>query len=379
MKILVINWQDIRNPFGGGAEVQFHEVFSRVAQAGHDVVLYCSSFPGAPHEETLDGIKIIREGGRELFNYRVPGAYRKRFSREGFDVVVDDMNKIPFFTPLFVKEPIQGIIHHLFAESIFREVNPLVGAYVYFMERISLALYRKRKTPFIVVSPSTYQDLIDKGFDPSVLVQISLAVDHKLFRPTGVPKSPTPLIGYFGRLKKYKSVDHLLHALPIVLKEVPGVKVLIVGEGDDRPRLEALTRDLNLQDSVRFTGFVSDQEKVELLQQMWSKVATSSKEGWGLTVTEANACGTPAIASDVPGLRDAVQDGKTGLLYRYGDVPDLAVKITRLLKDENLRANLSKGALEWAALFSWEEAARRTIEVLEQRVALHHASSRRPA
>lgn len=369
MKILIINWQDIRNPFSGGAEVQLHEVFSRVAQAGHEVVLYCSSFPGAPHEETLNGIRIIREGGRSLFNYRVPLAYRNRFRHAGFDVVVDDMNKIPFFTPLYVREPIQGIIHHLFAESIFREINPLAGAYVYVTERISLALYRRRKTSFIVVSPSTYQDLIARGFDPLSLVQIGLAVDHNLFRPTGVPRSPTPLIGYFGRLKKYKSVDQLLQALPIVLREVPALKVVIVGEGDDRPRLEAMTRQLNVQHAVRFTGFVSEQEKVTLLQQMWFKVATSSKEGWGLTVTEANACGTPAIASNVPGLRDAVQDGKSGLLYRYGDIDDLAGKIKLLLGDGELRTHLSAGALAWAALFSWDDAAQRTIDVLRERVA----------
>ena len=177
------------------------------------------------------------------------------------------------------------------------------------------------------------------------------------------------MIGYFGRLKKYKSVDQLLQALPPVLREVPNLKTVIVGEGDDRPRLEALAKELKVQDSVRFTGFVDEQEKVTLLQQMWFKVATSSKEGWGLTVTEANACGTPVIASNVPGLRDAVQDGKSGLLYRYGDIEDLVGKIKLLLGDGELRAHLSAGALAWAARFSWDEAARRTIEVLEQRIA----------
>ena len=369
MKILAFNWQDIRNPYAGGAEVQFHEVFSRVAAAGHEVVLYCSAFPGAPREELLNGVRIIREGGRSLFNFHVPLAYLRRFRHQGFDVVIDDMNKIPFLTPLYVREPIQGVIHHLFAESIFREVNPLVGAYVYVAERFSLALYRKKRTPFIVVSPSTFDDLRARGFDPSLLVHIGLAVDHKLFRPTGIPRSPTPLIGYFGRLKKYKSVDHLLQALPLVLGEMPDLRVIIVGDGDDRPRLQGVARDLGVQHAVTFTGFVSDQEKITILQQMWFKVATSSKEGWGLTVTEANACGTPVIASNVPGLRDAVQDGKTGLLYRYGDVAELADKIKILLKDKELRSRLSAGALDWAALFSWDEAARRTIEVLQERVS----------
>jgi glycosyltransferase involved in cell wall biosynthesis len=230
-------------------------------------------------------------------------------------------------------------------------------------------LYKRKKTPFIVVSPSTYQELLSRGFDSSLLVQVYLAVDHTLYRPTGVPRSPTPLIGYFGRLKRYKSVEHLLQAASLVLRDVPEMKVVIVGEGDDRPRLEAMACELNIQHAVSFTGFVSDQEKITLLQQMWFKVATSSKEGWGLTVTEANACGTPVVASNVPGLRDAVQDGKTGLLYRYGDIADLARKITLLLKDADLHARLSAGALAWAAHFSWDEAARKTIEVLEQRIA----------
>src|SRR5512140_209745 len=114
MKILVFNWQDITNPLAGGAEVHLHEVFSRIVQRGHSVTLYCSSFPGAAHTETLGGIKVIREGGRYLFNYRVAYAYATRFRREGFDVVVDDMNKIPFFTPLFDRAPLLGITHHLF-------------------------------------------------------------------------------------------------------------------------------------------------------------------------------------------------------------------------------------------------------------------------
>ncbi|MEK7251218.1 MAG: glycosyltransferase family 4 protein, partial [Bacteroidota bacterium] len=118
MKILVVNWQDIKNPMSGGAEVHLHEVFSRIARMGHDVTLFCSSFPNSRPEENINGVRVIRKGGRYLFNFRFLFEYLTRFRKEDYDVVVDDMNKIPFFTPLFVRKPIHGITHHLFGKSI---------------------------------------------------------------------------------------------------------------------------------------------------------------------------------------------------------------------------------------------------------------------
>lgn len=367
MRILLVNWQDIKNPLAGGAEVHLHEVFSRIARMGHEVILYCSSFPGARREETIDGIKVIREGGRYLFNYRFLYAYLTRLKNAGFDIVVDDMNKIPFFTPLFVKQSIQGVTHHLFGKSIFVETNAVIAAYVYIMERLAVGLYKRRNIPFIVGSPSTLAELQDEHFASKNVALVNYGVDHSLHTPTGAAKNQTPLIGYFGRLKKYKSVDQLLNALPIVLQQVPELKVVIVGEGDDRLRLEAMTRDLGLGRIVEFTGFVPVKKKVELLQQMWFKVTTSSKEGWGLTVLEANACGTPVVASNVQGLRDAVKDKETGLLYAYGDVNDLASKILKLLTDQPLRERLTKNAVDWSKLFDWDIAAKQTVELLENR------------
>jgi glycosyltransferase involved in cell wall biosynthesis len=368
MRFLVLNWQDITNPQAGGAEVHLHEVFERIAQRGHEVTLYCSHVPGAPPEETIRGIHIIREGGRHLFNFRVIRAYFSKLRHGKFDIIIDDMNKIPFFTPLFVKEPIHGITHHLFGRSIFREVNAILALYVYVMERAAVWLYRRKRIPFIVGSPSTHRELIERGFQADDVALVHYGVDHARHKRTGIPRSPTPLVAYFGRLKKYKSVDHLLRALPAVLKQVPELKLMVVGEGDDRPRLESLTKELGLERVVEFTGFVSEERKIELLQQIWFKVTTSSKEGWGLTVIEANACGTPVLASDVPGLRDAVRHGETGLLYRYGDVGDLADKMILLLQDMQLRERLTTGAIEWAKSFDWDAAAAKTLELLKERL-----------
>lgn len=366
MNILVLNWQDIRNPLGGGAEVHLHEIFRRIVSRGHSVTLFCSSFPGALPEETIDGIRILRKGGRNLFNLTVALNYQ-RLRRERFDVVVDDINKIPFYTPLFVKEPLLGMVLHLFGQSIFREAILPAALYVYGSER--LALYVYKNTPIAVISESTRQELMQYGFPEKNLTDVRIAVNHDLYKTVDVPKSPVPLVGYLGRIKKYKSVDHLIRAFAIVRKVVPDARLTIVGDGDALPMLEGLALELGVHDSVKFAGYVSPEEKVRLINQMHVVVNTSAKEGWGLTVTEANACGVPVVASDVPGLRDSVIDGKTGLLYEYGNIEQLAEKILLTLRDGHLRSRLAADAIAYSNSFSWDDCAERMMGMIERVVA----------
>jgi glycosyltransferase involved in cell wall biosynthesis len=367
MNILVVNWQDITNPRGGGAEVHFHEIFRRVAARGHQVTLCCSGFPGAPAREMRDGIEILRAGSRALFNFQFPWHYKALVRQRHFDVVVEDLNKMPFFTPCFVRTPIAGIAHHMFGTSIFHEAHPAAAAYVYCAERIALRYYRDR-IPFMVVSPSTREEFLRAGFRTERLEVIHNCVDHSRYVADLSQKSPDPVIGYFGRLKKYKSVEHFLQAVAPVIREFPRLSVVIMGDGDDRSRLERTALDLGLTAAVRFTGHLPEQEVVGELQRWWFCVMPSSKEGWGLTVLEANACGTPAIASDVPGLRDAVGDGQTGVLFPYGDTKRLEADIRRLLEDGGMRDRLTAGALVWAKSFSWDHAADKTIAFLQKAV-----------
>lgn len=368
MKILVFNWQDRTNPDAGGAEVHLHEIFSRVVRLGHSVTLYCSSYDGAAAEEAVDGIRVIRQGGRSVFNYYVPVRYWREFRRAGYDVVVDDMNKIPFFTPLYVRGPHVGLVHHLFDKSIFLETLFPLALYVYLMERWAIGLFRRRGTTMFAVSPSTKKELMAKGVAEGRIELVYNCVDHDTHTPDESVRSATPLIGYFGRLKKYKSVDHLLHAFADIRARVPGVKLVIVGEGDHRPVLEELARTLGIASDVRFTGFVSEEEKVRLLREVWFVVNTSSKEGWGLTVIEANACRTTVVGSDVPGLRDAIRDGATGLLYEYGNVEDLSGKIVRLLEDGAARRKLAEEAYQWSLTFDWGRVAELTVGILEKEI-----------
>lgn len=365
MNILVVNWQDITNPLSGGAEVHFQEIFSRIARAGHRVTLCCSAYRGAPSRETIGGVDILRAGRREVFNFVFPFTYIARLSGLRYDVVVEDLNKVPFFSPLYVRRPIAGIAHHLFGKSVFREAGFLPAAYVYLMERAALALYRRR-VPFMVVSRSTADEFLEAGFSPGRLAVITNCVDHRKYTPGEGMKSDLPLAVYFGRLKKYKSVDHFLRALPRVLSRFPLMKAVVAGEGDDIGRLRKIAADLAIGASVEFTGYITEERKVELLRRAWFTVTTSLKEGWGLTVVEANACGTPCIASDVPGLRDAVRDGETGLLYPHGDIASLEERMIRLCDDGALRDSLREGALRWASTFNWEDAARKTLEFLSR-------------
>lgn len=364
MRILVFNWQDIKNPLAGGAEVHLHEVFERIAKMGHEVTLFCSAFDGAPPSEEMNGIHVIREGGRWLFNYFVPRKYFSTFRPQKFDLIVDDMNKIPFYTPLYVKEPLLGVIHHLFGRSIFLEAPFPLASYVYAAEHAALPIYKRIR--FIVGSPSTHKEMLHLGFPEERTHLIHYGVAHESFRQLGIPKSPTPLIGMVGRLKKYKSVDHLLEAFIIVRQELNEAKLIIVGEGDDKPRLMAVARGIGISDAVTFTGFVSEEVKVTYLNQMHVAVNTSAKEGWGLTVIEANACGTPTVSSNVQGLRDAVLEGETGLLYEYGNREKLAEKILLLLRDEHLRQRLGDSAVQRSKQFDWNIAAEKTLEVIEK-------------
>jgi glycosyltransferase involved in cell wall biosynthesis len=364
MKILLLNWQDIKNPFGGGAEVYLHQIFKRLAAQGNDVTLLCSHFSGAPVEEEIDGIHIVRKGNRNFFNYVVPMEYAKRFRHEHYDIVIDDINKIPFYSPIFVRRPLLGMVMHLFDRSIFKEASFPAASYVYCAERLALAVYRK--IPLVAISESTRKELLVHGCLQDNIYLVPCAVNHETYRLLPGTHRSNPLIGYVGRIKKYKSVDHLLHAFAIVLKELPQAKLVVIGEGDGRPMFQKISQELQIEHATTFTGFLPLEEKVQLLNQLQIVVNTSAKEGWGLTVTEANACGAPAIASDVPGLRDAVVDGETGILYEYGNIEQLAEKILLLLRDERLRARLKTGALAYAQSLTWDASAKIMLNVIEK-------------
>lgn len=368
MNILVLNWQDRLNPYAGGAETHLHEIFSRVAAAGHSVTLYCSHFEGAAKEEILDGMKIIREGQRNTFNFHVPIRYWRDFRHQQFDIIIDDINKIPFYTPLYVREPTLAIAHHLFGKSIFTEAGLIAGTYVFGSETLLPHIYRK--TRFAAVSESTKSELIEKGIPNENVVVIPNCINQEQF-PFAVVRNPEtpPIITYFGRLKRYKSVHHLLEAFALVSKEFPTARLRIMGKGDAEPELHSLAKRLGLlsemSPAIEFLGFVAEQDKARLLGESYCVVNPSMKEGWGIINIEANACGVPVIAANVPGLRDAVQHNVSGLLYEYGNVEELASVLRQILQNNELHRRLQIGALTFARQFDWHFSTQVMIDEMQ--------------
>jgi glycosyltransferase involved in cell wall biosynthesis len=359
--ILLINWQDWTNPLSGGAEVHLHEIFKRLAR-DFNISLLCTHFKNAPKFEEIDGIKIYRAGFRNAFNFFVPRAYKRITTTQKFDLVIEDLNKIPFFGGNFVREKRIAILHHLFGKEIYTETNPLFGSYVYFSERLIPKFYRT--IPIIAISESSRNEIVRMGISEANVKVIYNGVDLNLYQ-SKVKKREQPVVICLNRMKKYKRMDVLIESIPEVLKEIPDLKVIFVGDGDDLPRLKEITRKNKIEDIVDFTNFVSEKKKIELLSSSWVSVNTSPKEGWGLTSIEAQVSGTPSIVPDSPGLRETVKNGVSGFIYPFGDKKTLSKILIRILKDKKTLEKMGKEARKWAANFSWDRSAKKMKGIIE--------------
>lgn len=366
MKLLVINWRDCKHPRAGGAETHIHSILSRLATSyGHEILFLANSSGGEiPATEEYDGVTFQRFGNEYNFNFLVPGRLKKAIRQFRPDLVIEDVNKLPFFSPKYIETPVLLVVPHLFSEAIYQETNFVFATYVYLAER--LMIYTYRQCHIHVISDSTRDDLASKGYRREDISVAECGVDHAIYSPGG-RKSDRFTICYTGRIRKYKSVDHLIRAAEKVLKVVPDARFVIIGDGDYLSELKKLTRRLGLDKSIEFPGFISQEAKVELLRSSHCLVYPSIKEGWGISNIEANACGTPVVAADVPGLRDSVDKGVSGLLYPYGNTDELADKIISVLTDEKLRISLEKGAVKWAGRFTWDNTALKFNDMLKSR------------
>lgn len=360
-----MNWQDRQNPRGGGAENHLHEVFGRLAARGHEVTLLVSSWPGAARRVWVDGMDVHRAGGRHTFPIMAPWYHRRHLADRSFDIVLEDLNKVPVFAPRWRRTPAVLLVHHLFGMTAFEEASLPVAAMTWLMERPLPLFYRR--LPVQAVSGSTAQDLVRRGFDRSRIEVIENGVDLAFYSPEPrTPRFDDPTVLYLGRLKRYKRVDLIIRAIARLRDEGLSARLIVAGRGDALAMLERLAAELGVADRVEFAGFVTDEEKRELFRRTWLHALTSPKEGWGISNMEAAACGTATVASDSPGLRDSVRDGSTGFLAPHGDVGALAERMRRILQDPSLRDVLGMQARAFAELFSWERSADRTEAHLQR-------------
>jgi glycosyltransferase involved in cell wall biosynthesis len=368
LRILVVNWLDRENPQAGGAEEHLHRVFGRLAQRGHSVTALVSGWAGCRPRVTLDGIDVHRAGRRYTFSLAAPRYYRKHLSASAFDVVVEDLNKIPMFTRYWVDAPVVMLAHHLFGATAFQAAALPVAVATWLLERPIPRLFRE--THSIAVSESTKGDLVRRGLNPKLIDVIpnGVAVDHFMPPPDG-EEADTPTVFFLGRLKKYKRVDLVIEAIAQLSNGGSDVELLVGGTGGQRERLQAQAARLGVSRQVHFLGFISEERKLELLQRSWVHVLTSSKEGWGISNLEAAACGTPTVASDSPGLRESVIDGETGLLVPHGDVGAVRDALETILSQPERRRAMGRKARTFAEGFSWDAAADRFDELLQRVVA----------
>jgi glycosyltransferase involved in cell wall biosynthesis len=347
MQILVLNWKDITHPDAGGAEVYIHEVARRWVSLGHQVSFFSAAVPGRPRQECVDGVEVIRVGGR-LSVYREARTYYRRHAAGQFDLVIDCVNTRPFGCPDWVGDaPVVALIHQLCREIWFYEMPlpiALLGRLV--LEPMWLRKYRNVRT--LTVSKSSLRTLTEAGLRDVRLVPVGrgCAVNGN------VVKERLPTIIVVGRMTRSKRPEHALAAFRLLRRQIPDLQLWMVGDGPSRAGMQRRSQ----LPGVTFFGRVTDAERDRLLAKAHVLVVTSVREGWALTVDEAAAMGTPTIGYDRPGLRDSIPLA-AGLL----------VKPNPVALAEALRANLPRWMAQPApngwdgGATSWDEVATRLL------------------
>ena len=363
-RVHFVAWRDLDDPEAGGSEIHAHEVASRWADAGLEVSVRTSAVAGRAASASRNGYSITRRSGR----YRVfPSAMIEgaRVRATPGDALVEVWNGMPFLSPLWFRGPRMTFLHHVH-EEMWQMVLP--GA----LGRIGDLVERRVAPPFyrgsavVTLSESSRQEIIERlRFTPAQVSVVPPGIDSR-FAP-GARKAHAPFVVAVGRLVPVKRFDLVLRALVEAKQRRPDLRAVIVGEGYERPALEALRRELGADDWIEMPGHLSDTELVTTYQEAWLVASASKREGWGMTLTEAAACGTPSVATNIAGHRDAVLDGHSGILV--DDPSSLGGAISSVLTDPTLRERLSRGALQRARWFNWDATALLAFEVLAAQAA----------
>ena len=362
-RVHLVSWRDLNDDEAGGSEVHASNVAKRWAAAGLDVSLRTSFAVGRSHTEVRDGFRVLRRGDRYTVFPRaaISEALRRNGPWDGF---VEIWNGMPFFSPLWTfGKPSTVWLHHMHADMWHQTfaARPAIGRFGFALEtRIAPPVYRRKR--IVTLSESSKHELVhEMGFRADRVDVVPPGIDAR-FTPGDVAKSPTPLVVAVGRLVPVKRYDVLIRVLAEVKRSHPTLQAVIVSEGYERPVLEALRHELGADDWISMPGWMSDDDLVDLYRRAWVLASTSLREGWHMGITEAAACGTPAVATDIAGHRDAVAPGVSGLLA--GDERGFVDALDRVVADDALRAALTAGALSHASRFTWDATAYGTFRAL---------------
>jgi len=359
MNILILNWKDITHPQKGGAEIIAHFFAERLAKDGHRVTFFCQQYPNCKAKETIDGVHIVRSGNKLTMFFH---AFRHYISlKTKPDIVLEMINTIGWQTPLYVPKQKRVAYLNQLAKEVWRYEFPFPVAVIgYVFEYLQYITYKT--TRFLCYSNSTKVDLISYGIPRNNIQVFPLGLDHAKYYPKG-KKSVRPLFVFVARLVKMKQANLCIKAIHKLYRKYPDLKLVISGNGPEESSLKSLVTKLHLDQNVDFLSKNNfhirsnvDDPKVDYMRKAWALLLPSIKEGWGMVVTEAAACGTPAIVSNVTGLTDSVKHNESGIIIKKCTVEQIAASIKKLLDDKKLRNNLSKGAIRWAEQYNWDSS-----------------------
>jgi len=358
-RIDVLAWRDFDDPEAGGSELHAHRVISAWSKAGLDVSLTTSSVPGGRRVVRRDGYRVIRRAGRYSVFPRsiLSGAVGRIGTGDG---LVEIWNGMPFFSPVWSRSPQITFLHHVHAE-MWKMVLPRgMAEFGHVLEhRIAPPFYRRSR--IVTLSHSSKAEIVERLHLPPERITVTPPGVEPRFSPGG-ERSPTPLVVAVGRLVPVKQFHLLVEALVRLKADVPDLRAVIAGEGYERPALEARIRDHGAGSWIELPGFVDDEALLSLYRSAWVVASSSLREGWGMTVTEAGACGTPSVVTRIGGHEDAVVDGQSGILADGTD--QLVDGLRSVLRDDVLRRRLGLGALEHAGRLTWDATARGTLAAL---------------
>jgi len=362
-RVHLLSWRDLQDVEAGGSEVHAAEVARHWAAAGIDVTWRSSAAQGHPPEAVRDGYRVIRRAGRYLIFPRA--AFSELVGRHGpSDGLVEIWNGMPFLSPLWYRGPRVVMLHHVHAEMwqmVLGDEKPWLATLGDTIERrLAPPLYRR--TRIVTPSESSRMEVVSMLHLRPDRVDVVPNGVAPAFRPGGT-RSARPSIVAVGRLVPVKQHDLLLRAAAVARHVVPDLTLTIVGEGYEREHLDAVVQELGAEGWVRFAGRVDEAELVRIYQSAWIAASSSAREGWGLSLTEAAACGTPAVATRIAGHADAVWHGRSGLLVGR-TAEELGGAFVDLLSDHALRQRLAAGAIERASELSWEATALGLMRVL---------------
>lgn len=364
MNILWLNWKDKSHPRFGGAEVVNEELAKRLVRDGHSVTFIVAGFFGAKPAEERDGFRIMRVGGRCSVYWHAYRLYKKEF-RGWPDVVIDEMNTIPFFARFYAREKTIMFVHQLCREIWFYQISFPFNIIGYLLEPLYLRLLSGSEV--VTISESTKKDLMRFGFNKNKIHIISEGVDIEPVSELPPKDMKNPIILTLGRCDPMKRTVDVVKAFESVKEKIPAARLVIAGlcDGSYGTKVRRMREVSRYKGSITITGPISHGQKVSLLGEAAVLVSTSVKEGWGLVVTEANSQGTPAVVYNADGLRDSVRDNETGLVCSENTPENLVLKIKEVLGDEALYGRLQKNAWEWSKEINFDTSYQQFVDILK--------------